>query len=90
MQKALITGAGGFIGSHLTEALVRKGYDVRAFIHYNSFNFWGWLDSCEPEIKNSLDVFAGDKYLAKSFPVVFVLMRIISIKNIRRNLLCIL
>ena len=60
MQKALITGAGGFIGSHLTEALVRKGYDVRAFIHYNSFNSYGWLDSCESEIKKSLDVFAGD------------------------------
>ena len=60
MQKALITGAGGFIGSHLTETLIRKGYDVRAFIHYNSLNSYGWLDSCEPEIKKSLDVFAGD------------------------------
>lgn len=60
MQKALITGAGGFIGSHLTETLIRKGYDVRAFVHYNSFNSWGWLDFCEPEIKKSLDVFAGD------------------------------
>ena len=60
MQKALITGAGGFIGSHLTETLVRNGYDVRAFVHYNSFSSYGWLDSCEPEIKKSLDVFAGD------------------------------
>ncbi len=60
MSNILITGAGGFIGSHLTETLISKGYDVRAFIHYNSFNSWGWLNSCEPEIKKSLDVFAGD------------------------------
>lgn len=60
MQKILITGAGGFIGSHLTEALVRQGCDVRAFVHYNSFNSWGWLDYFEPEVRKSLDVFAGD------------------------------
>jgi len=60
MLKVLITGAGGFIGSHLTETLIRKGYDVRAFVHYNSFNSWGWLDSFDSEIRKSLDVFAGD------------------------------
>ena len=56
----LITGADGFIGSHLTEALVRLGYKVRAFVLYNSFNAWGWLDHCAPGVKGQLEVFAGD------------------------------
>jgi NAD dependent epimerase/dehydratase len=56
----LVTGADGFIGSHLTEALVRKGYKVRAFVLYNSFNSWGWLDHCASDIKNQFEVFAGD------------------------------
>lgn len=59
-KKILVTGADGFIGSHLTEKLVRDGHDVRAFIYYNSFNSWGWLDNSDPEIRRSLDVFAGD------------------------------
>ena len=60
MKKVLVTGADGFIGSHLTEALVRAGYDVRAFVFYNSFNSWGWLDQSPADIKSSIDVFAGD------------------------------
>lgn len=59
-KKILVTGADGFIGSHLTEELVRRGHDVRAFVLYNSFNSWGWLDGSPAEIKDSLDVFAGD------------------------------
>ena len=59
-KKILVTGADGFIGSHLAEHLVRQGADVRAFIYYNSFNSWGWLDHSPPEIRKSLDVFAGD------------------------------
>jgi len=59
-KRILVTGADGFIGSHLTEELVRRGHSVRAFVLYNSFNSWGWLDRAEPEIKKSLDVFAGD------------------------------
>jgi dTDP-glucose 4,6-dehydratase len=59
-KKVLVTGADGFIGSHLTEELVRRGADVRAFVLYNSFNSWGWLDQSEPAIRKSLDVFAGD------------------------------
>lgn len=59
-EKVLVTGADGFIGSHLTEKLVREGYSVRAFVQYNSFNSWGWLDSCGPEVKANLEVFAGD------------------------------
>ena len=60
MSKILITGADGFIGSHLTEALVRKGYDVRAFVMYNSFNSWGWLDQCDSDVKGHFELFAGD------------------------------
>src|SRR5512141_1777179 len=60
MTKLLVTGADGFIGSHLTEALVRKGHDVRAFVLYNSFNSWGWLDRCAPGVRGKFDVFAGD------------------------------
>jgi NAD dependent epimerase/dehydratase len=60
LKKILITGADGFIGSHLTEALVRQGYDVRAFVLYNSFNSWGWLDQCAPDVSGKFDVFAGD------------------------------
>jgi len=59
-MKILITGADGFIGSHLTEALVRAGHDVRAFVLYNSFNSWGWLDRCDEEVKGKFEVFAGD------------------------------
>ena len=59
-MKILITGADGFIGSHLTEALVRAGYDVRAVGLYNSFNSWGWLDHCDGELQGKFEVFAGD------------------------------
>ena len=60
MKKVLVTGADGFIGSHLTEALVRKGYETKAFVFYNSFNSWGWLDNCVPEVTGEFEVFAGD------------------------------
>jgi NAD dependent epimerase/dehydratase len=56
----LVTGADGFIGSHLTEALVRRGYRVRAFVYYNSFNSWGWLDHCAEDVKGKFEVVAGD------------------------------
>jgi NAD dependent epimerase/dehydratase len=59
-KKILVTGADGFIGSHLTETLVRKGYDVKAFVYYNSFNSWGWLDESPKDIQESIEVFAGD------------------------------
>lgn len=55
-----MTGADGFIGSHLTEALVRSGCDIRAFVFYNSFNSWGWLDHLEPEIQDKIEIFMGD------------------------------
>jgi len=58
--KVLITGADGFIGSHLTEAMVKNGHDVRAFVFYNSFNSWGWLDHVSKSIREEIDIFAGD------------------------------
>lgn len=59
-MKILVTGADGFIGSHLTEELVRRGHDVRAFVFYNSFGHRGWLDESPLEIQESIDFFAGD------------------------------
>jgi len=59
-MKILVTGAEGFIGSHLTETLVRAGHDVRAFVLYNSFNSWGWLDHCHGDIRGHFEVFLGD------------------------------
>lgn len=59
-MRVLVTGADGFIGSHLVEALLASGHDVRAFVLYNSFNSWGWLDHAAPAIRKQLDVFAGD------------------------------
>lgn len=59
-KRILVTGADGFIGSHLTEELVRQGCDVRAFAYYNSFNSYGWLDYLPEDIKSSINVFTGD------------------------------
>jgi hypothetical protein len=59
-KKVLVTGADGFIGSHLTEELVRRGCSVRAFVYYNSFNSWGWLDQSPKEIQDSIEIFQGD------------------------------
>ena len=86
MAKILVTGADGFIGSHLTEALVRQGHDVRAFVMYNSFNSWGWLDDAAKEIRDQIDVFAGDirdpygvKNAMKGCDIVLHLAALISI-----------
>jgi len=59
-KKVLVTGADGFIGSHLTEKLLQKGYDVRAFCYYNSFNSWGWLDTLPKTTLDKIDIFMGD------------------------------
>lgn len=59
-KKILVTGADGFIGSHLVEELVIQGYDVKAFVLYNSFNSWGWLEQSPKEIKKDIEVFCGD------------------------------
>lgn len=60
MKKILVTGADGFIGSHLVEELVKKGYQVKAFVLYNSFNTWGWLDTLDQEIMKQVEIFQGD------------------------------
>ena len=59
-RPVLVTGADGFIGSHLAETLVRSGEKVRAFVLYNSFNSWGWLDQAPREIRDSIEVISGD------------------------------
>ena len=86
MRKILITGADGFIGSHLTEALVHRGFDVRAFVYYNSFNSYGWLDSIPFETKNRIEFFAGDirdpngvREAMKGIDVVYHLAALIAI-----------
>lgn len=60
MEKVLVTGADGFIGSHLVERLMEEGKKVRAFVYYNSFNSWGWLDSFPKEKLREIEIFAGD------------------------------
>lgn len=60
MKKVLVTGADGFIGSHLTESLIAKGYEVKAFCYYNSFNTWGWLDTLPKEQLRQIEIFTGD------------------------------
>lgn len=59
-NKVMVTGADGFIGSHLTEALVKKGEKVKAFCYYNSFGSLGWLDSIDPAVKKEIEFFSGD------------------------------
>lgn len=59
-MKVLVTGADGFIGSHLVEELVKKGYEVRAFVYYNSFNTWGWLDTLPGSVMEHVEIFQGD------------------------------
>ncbi|HRE32923.1 MAG TPA: NAD-dependent 4,6-dehydratase LegB [Candidatus Berkiella sp.] len=59
-KKILVTGADGFIGSHLVECLVKKGYAVKAFVLYNSFNSWGWLDTIDKSLLTEIEIFQGD------------------------------
>lgn len=86
MKKVLVTGADGFIGSHLTESLLEKGYDVRAFSYYNSFNTWGWLDTLPKEKLDEIEVFTGDirdpngvRTAMKGVDIVFHLAALIAI-----------
>ncbi len=60
MSKVLVTGADGFIGSHLVELLIKEGHQVRAFCYYNSFSSWGWLDTLPAQILSEIDIFMGD------------------------------
>jgi NAD dependent epimerase/dehydratase len=60
MKKVIVTGADGFIGSHLVEHLLDNGYDVKAFVYYNSFNSWGWLDTLPKEKLEKIEIFSGD------------------------------
>ena len=85
-KKVLVTGACGFIGSHLVERLMELDADVRAFVYYNSFNNWGWIDSFKEETKQRLDVFCGDvreaynvRKAMKDIEIVFHLAALIAI-----------
>lgn len=85
-KKVLVTGSEGFIGSHLTERLVELGADVTALVQYNSFNNWGWIDTFDKEVKNSIQVVTGDireydgmKRIIKGQDVVFHLAALIAI-----------
>ncbi len=85
-MKVLVTGADGFIGSHLVEKLIEEGYQVRAFTFYNSFNNWGWLDVLSREVINEIDVFPGDvrdpngvRVAMKDIDMVFHLAALIAI-----------
>jgi len=82
-MKVLVTGADGFIGSHLTEMLLEQGYQVRALSYYNSFNYWGWLDGISHP---NLEVITGDvrdpyfcKHITKDIEIVFHLAALIAI-----------
>lgn len=86
MKKALVTGADGFIGSHLTQELIHKGYEVKAFTLYNSFNNWGWIDSFPKEDLDAIEIFQGDvrdpngvKEAMKGVDTVFHLAALIAI-----------
>ncbi len=85
-KKVLITGGSGFIGSHLTEELIDRGCDVKVFVHYNSFNRWGWIDYLPAEKKKKIEVFTGDirdpngvREAMKGCDVVFHLAALIGI-----------
>ena len=85
-MKVLVTGADGFIGSHLVEQLLDDGYNVRAFVYYNSFNSWGWLDTLDKNKLSKIEIFLGDirdpngvKEAMKGIDIVFHLAALIAI-----------
>jgi NAD dependent epimerase/dehydratase len=85
-KRVLVTGSDGFIGSHLVERLLEEGCEIRAFVYYNSFNSWGWLDSLSEDILEKIEIFAGDirdpngvETAVKGCDVIFHLAALIAI-----------
>ena len=92
MDKVLVTGSEGFIGSHLVEKLVKDNYSVKAFVLYNSFSSCGWIDSIEKEIRDNIEIFFGDirdpnsvREALKDCNIVFNLAALIGIPYLKKT-----
>ena len=87
-KKVLVTGADGFIGSHLVEKLVNEGCSVRAMVMYNSFNTWGWLDSLDDSTLKNIEIYPGDMRDTKSVDLGQMYRKVIEQCPVRPSTSC--